>query len=137
MPRNRSAMSFLQSRTLLATLSPGKFEPHSLHRKLTVLNKDLAGGRGLPEDEKYQNVPTVPVMRLEPDKRRKTHWGNYLDLGSEVRPGCRRPFMPCPRAEANRLGLAHWLVDEANPLTARVLANRYWEQCLAWVWWDE
>jgi hypothetical protein len=91
---------------------------------LAALRKDLAAIRPLT---------TVPVMRELPEgKRRKTRIqfrGNYLDLGDEVSEGVPAAFHPLPKgAPLNRLTLAKWLVDEDNPLTARVIANRFWEQ---------
>jgi len=76
---------------------------------------------------------TVPIMKdLPPNQRRVTRIqfrGNYLTLGDEVREGTPGAFPPLPTdAPPNRLTLARWLVDEQNPLTARVVANRYWEQ---------
>jgi hypothetical protein len=76
---------------------------------------------------------TVPVMHeLEGEKRRKTHVqlrGNFLALGEEVTEAVPAIFNPLPEgATPNRLALARWLVDENNPLTARVIANRFWEQ---------
>ena len=76
---------------------------------------------------------TVPIMReLAGDKRRTTHIqfrGNYLALGDEVTPGVPAAFNPLPSdAPLNRLTVAKWLVDENNPLTARAIVNRFWEQ---------
>ena len=76
---------------------------------------------------------TVPVMReLQGDKRRTTHIqirGNYLALADEVTPGVPAALHPLPKdAPLNRLGVARWLVDTNNPLTARAIANRFWEQ---------
>jgi mono/diheme cytochrome c family protein len=76
---------------------------------------------------------TVPIMRELPEgKRRVTklqYRGNYLDLGDEVTPGTPGCFPGLPEgAKADRMALAKWLMDENNPLTARVFVNRFWEQ---------
>lgn len=75
---------------------------------------------------------TVPILReLAADKRRKTNIqlrGNFMDLGKEVTPGVPAAFHPLPEGSTpDRLALAKWLVDDNNPLTARVLVNRYWD----------
>jgi Protein of unknown function (DUF1553)/Protein of unknown function (DUF1549)/Planctomycete cytochrome C len=75
---------------------------------------------------------TVPVLKeLPAGQRRKTFLhlrGNYLAHGDEVTEGGPEGIFPMPAGEVrNRLTLARWLVDAKNPLTSRVLANRYWE----------
>ena len=63
---------------------------------------------------------------------RKTHVyerGNWMVKGPEVQPGVPKLFPPLPDAlPRNRLGLARWIVARENPLTARVIVNRFWEQ---------
>jgi mono/diheme cytochrome c family protein len=76
---------------------------------------------------------TVPIFKeLASDQRRKTQIqlrGNYLDLGKEVTEGIPAAFSkPEDAMPRDRLALAKWLVSEENPLTARVLVNRFWEQ---------
>jgi hypothetical protein len=66
------------------------------------------------------------------DFARKTHVferGNWLVEGAEVQPGVPGLLPPMPQgAPQNRLGLAQWIVSHENPLTARVIVNRFWEQ---------
>jgi Protein of unknown function (DUF1553)/Protein of unknown function (DUF1549)/Planctomycete cytochrome C/NedA-like, galactose-binding domain len=92
-------------------------------KRLAALKKELAAIKGVP----------TPVMReLPANRRRKTHIqlrGNFMNKGKEVSAGVPSAFQPLPRgAEANRLGLARWLVSRDNPLTARVAVNRLWEE---------
>jgi hypothetical protein len=54
--------------------------------------------------------------------------GEYDKKGPKVTPGLPASLPPLPRgAPNNRLGFAKWLVDPANPLTARVAVNRTWQ----------
>ncbi len=73
---------------------------------------------------------SVPVLKeLEGGKRRKTHIqirGNFLATDKEVDAGLPRVFQNGSESPG-RLELSEWLVSNGNPLTSRVLANRYWE----------
>ena len=54
--------------------------------------------------------------------------GAYDAHAEQVDPGTPDAIMPLdPSLPRNRLGLAKWLVDPQNPLTARVIVNRYWQ----------
>ena len=50
-------------------------------------------------------------------------------MRDEVHPTVPSVLPPMPQSfPRNRLGLAKWLVEPANPLTSRVTVNRFWEE---------
>jgi len=73
---------------------------------------------------------TTMIMRDLPEPR-ETHIlirGQYSEPGDIVEPAT-PAALPGASDELpqNRLGLARWIVDPQNPLTARVAVNRYWQ----------
>jgi hypothetical protein len=79
---------------------------------------------------KTDNTPIM--LASQADYQRKTHVftrGNWLVHGQEVNPDVPKSLHPFPKnAPRNRLGLASWITDKKNPLTARTVVNRFWEQ---------
>src|SRR5207244_4236010 len=77
-----------------------------------------------------ESLPTVMIMEEMPTPR-PTHIlirGQYDKPGERVEPDVPAELPPLPAdAPRNRLGLARWLVDPANPLTSRVIVNRVWQ----------
>ncbi len=75
-------------------------------------------------------IPTTMVM-AEMETPRETAVlgrGDYRNRGTIVTADTPSMLPPLPKdAPRNRLTLARWLVDPANPLTARVAVNRYWQ----------
>jgi hypothetical protein len=72
----------------------------------------------------------VPTLAEAPNPP-KTHVlirGDFLRKGDQVQPGTLAVLhRPVPTgSSATRRDLARWLVDPANPLTARVTVNRIW-----------
>jgi len=92
--------------------------------QLTKLSRELA---------KVPTVP-VPIMAEEPayDQRATLEFdrGNFLTkIGPPLVPDVPGIFPRLPEgAPRNRLTLANWFFAPGQPLTARTVVNRYWEQ---------
>ena len=77
------------------------------------------------------SFPNSMVMRELPSPREAYLLirGQYDRRGEPVAAGLPAVLPPMPAGQPmNRLGLARWIVDPANPLTARVWVNRAWEK---------
>ena len=78
-----------------------------------------------------KSIPSTMVM-AEMQNPRDTFIlgrGQYDNPGEKVTPGVPAFLPPLPAGAAlNRLTLARWIVDPANPLTARVAVNHFWQQ---------
>jgi hypothetical protein len=79
-----------------------------------------------------QAVAVMVMDELQGDARRQTpvlERGGYdKPTDQSVTAGTPAVLPPLPAdAPRDRLTLARWLVDAANPLTARVIVNRYWQ----------
>jgi hypothetical protein len=96
--------------------------------KLLALQKKV---EGLEKSLKKVTPPTTLVM-VEMDEKRDTHVmarGSYLSPKQKVEADVPQVLNDWnPKWPKNRLGLAKWLVDPENPLTARVVVNRWWGQ---------
>lgn len=106
---------------------------HYLHTLDDPYRKLIARQTRLTASIGKLKQPIVNVMVMQDvAKMRPTY---VLNRGSydapmkdrPVQPGVPAVLPPLPQgAAANRLGLANWLIDRRNPLTARVTVNRYW-----------
>ncbi|GAB5441936.1 MAG: DUF1553 domain-containing protein [Fuerstiella sp.] len=79
-----------------------------------------------------QRTPVTHVQKEKADSMPMAHIlmrGAYDRPGEEVTAAPPAALHPLPKdAEQNRMGLARWVVDRSNPLTARVTVNRFWQE---------
>jgi hypothetical protein len=94
-------------------------------------NRDRLGK--LRAEMRALNITTALVMQERPGYERPSTFfherGGFLNTTEKVYAATPAVLPQMPEdAPINRLGLARWLVDQNNPLTARVTVNRFWEQ---------
>jgi len=116
----KAKRGFVQNQTLFAA-SIGGVGPF---RELNDRHKEL---------DTLLNKGTTTLVMKETAKPRKTTVfikGDFTRPDVEVQPGTPAVLHPFETSskQPNRLDLAKWITSPKNPLTARVIANRVWQQ---------
>ncbi len=86
--------------------------------------------RQLQLEESLSKGVTTLVLKERAEARRTTVFtkGDFTRPAGEVTPATPAVLPPLEVEKPNRLDLARWLVHRDNPLTARVIVNRVWQQ---------
>ena len=103
--------------------------------KVDPASKEAAAQLHKVDAERYEIVRRSAVTFVQQERTdtqpvaHVLYRGLYDQMSDEVHPNVPAVLPPMPQsAPRNRLGLAQWLVDPSNPLTARVTVNRFWQQ---------
>jgi hypothetical protein len=105
-----------------------------LSRRDTTYRDSMTGLAAIAAERRAirQRGGITHVMHERDDSKPMAHVlfrGMYDQPREQVEPGVPSALPPMTASmPRNRLGLAHWLVDPANPLTARVTVNRFWQE---------
>jgi hypothetical protein len=114
----------------------GAFEvgtPYMRATQLSALQFRSTVDRQIAELKKtLPDIPTTLILRERKTPRKTTIMlgGDFTRKGAVVQPAT-PTVLHAPAAQsqaATRLDMARWIVDPRNPLTARVIVNRSWQQ---------
>jgi len=94
---------------------------------MTITDKETDGVLSFINNTKGEEVKVMIMNDSTPRQTFLLNRGNYDDPTDSVQPITPAGIYPfSDTLPKNRLGLAQWVTDKDNPLTARVFVNRIW-----------
>ncbi len=105
---------------------------HYLLRHDTPFAEAKADARKLREEENALITQVKQIMTMRDMKGQRAAYrlnrGQYTDRREEAYPATPESLFPMDQNwPKSRLGLGKWMIDERNPLVARVAVNRLWQ----------
>jgi hypothetical protein len=130
--------AFFNSCDETSTLVGGSAEVEQKVNELMAKANELKAAGKLDDGKKVEaeikkvQGKTATTLILRERKQPRENYvqirGDFLRKGDKVEPTYPAALGNTPDGKLTRLDLAKWLVSADNPLTARVVANRAWQQ---------